>query len=238
MHFFLKTFSVVGFLLLLSSGSSFLLGTDNGRSLSFLSTGSKVSGRIVSTPLHMTAVVPTLNEDTTWKFRLFLTGLKSSDGKDIGDQIFNLKARFQEDVGYEPPQGTVEQIFTDDDSEDEKQLKIKFARWTLSEDPDDRKDGLWVWGLFKEPLYPYLLLTVETEALVLETESEVVLPSSTFFAKIPHRRNDGAVELENTEIFLRSFEKLQLVGAVAEYTEDMAIGQLQITPSSLKARIV
>jgi hypothetical protein len=22
-------------------------------------------------------------------------------------------------------------------------------RWTLSEDPNDRKDGLWIWGLFK-----------------------------------------------------------------------------------------
>jgi hypothetical protein len=28
--------------------------------------------------------------------------------------------------------------------------------WTLSEDKNDRKDGLWIWGLFEEPKYPYL----------------------------------------------------------------------------------
>lgn len=28
--------------------------------------------------------------------------------------------------------------------------------WTLSEDKEDRKDGLWIWGLFEEPKYPFL----------------------------------------------------------------------------------
>ncbi|CAN0441985.1 unnamed protein product, partial [Ectocarpus sp. 13 AM-2016] len=34
------------------------------------------------------------------------------------------------------------------------------ARWTLSEAEDTRGAGLWVWGLFKDPLYPFLLLQV------------------------------------------------------------------------------
>ena len=27
--------------------------------------------------------------------------------------------------------------------------KDALNRWTLSEDPNDRKDGLWIWGLFE-----------------------------------------------------------------------------------------
>ena len=30
------------------------------------------------------------------------------------------------------------------------------GKWTLSEDKNDRKDGLWIWGLFEEPKYPFL----------------------------------------------------------------------------------
>ncbi len=40
------------------------------------------------------------------------------------------------------------------------------ARWTLSEAEDTRGAGLWVWGLFKEPLYPFLLLQVNNLEIV------------------------------------------------------------------------
>ena len=40
------------------------------------------------------------------------------------------------------------------------------ARWTLSEAEDTRGAGLWVWGLFKDPLYPFLLLQVNNEEIV------------------------------------------------------------------------
>lgn len=40
------------------------------------------------------------------------------------------------------------------------------ARWTLSEEEDKRGAGLWVWGLFKDPLYPFLLLQVDNLEIV------------------------------------------------------------------------
>lgn len=40
------------------------------------------------------------------------------------------------------------------------------ARWTLSEAEDERGAGLWVWGLFEEPLYPFLLLQVNNLEIV------------------------------------------------------------------------
>lgn len=40
------------------------------------------------------------------------------------------------------------------------------ARWTLSEAEDKRGAGLWVWGLFKDPLYPFLLLQVNNLEIV------------------------------------------------------------------------
>lgn len=40
------------------------------------------------------------------------------------------------------------------------------ARWTLSEAEDTRGAGLWVWGLFKDPLYPFLLLQVNNLEIV------------------------------------------------------------------------
>ena len=39
--------------------------------------------------------------------------------------------------------------------------------WKLSEDPEDKKDGLWVWGLFEEPLYPFLLLALDSDQIGL-----------------------------------------------------------------------
>lgn len=40
------------------------------------------------------------------------------------------------------------------------------ARWTLSEAEDTRGAGLWVWGLFKDPLYPFLLLQMNNLEIV------------------------------------------------------------------------
>ena len=64
----------------------------------------------------------------------------------------------------EPPQGEIKQIVKETNEESNVQyLKVKSGRWQLSEDPEDRKDGLWIWGLFKEPLYPFMLFQIETE---------------------------------------------------------------------------
>lgn len=82
-----------------------------------------------------------------------LENLPTENGKRVSG-IYVVQAKFVEEQGYEPPQGTVEQVFsvgTDtEESDDEKismtsasQMIISSARWTLSEDPNDRKDSLW-----------------------------------------------------------------------------------------------
>jgi hypothetical protein len=82
-----------------------------------------------------------------------------------------VRIRFIEDRGYEPPQG---RVFVEDDFNglvrcDEGGYAGGY-RWTLSEDKNDRKDGLWVWGLFEEPKYPFLYMS-------LPVYEDVVLPS-------------------------------------------------------------
>ena len=128
--------------------------------------------------------ISTLTTDTTWRLRFSLNSVPTSNGKKVGE-LFVVDVQFEEEEGYEPPQGTITQVkvsvqkqkqsadsastdastdadadaSTDDNasgSADEKSnvqyLKVKGGRWKLSEDPEDRKDGLWIWGLFQEPL--------------------------------------------------------------------------------------
>ena len=47
--------------------------------------------------------------------------------------------------------------------------------WQLSEDPDDKRDGLWVWGLFEEPLYPFLLVSLDSEKIGLPEGGRLAL---------------------------------------------------------------
>ena len=96
-----------------------------------------------------------LDSTTLWRISITLT---KSGSKSI-DCI--ARVRFVEDRNYEPPQG---RIFVEDDFNglikvDEKGYA---GSWTLSEDKDDRKDGLWIWGLFQEPKYPFLYFSLGT----------------------------------------------------------------------------
>ena len=94
-----------------------------------------------------------LDSSTLWRISITLnkSGFKSID--------CIARVRFVEDRNYEPPQG---RIFVEDDFNglikvDEKGYA---GSWTLSEDKDDRKDGLWIWGLFQEPKYPFLYFSL------------------------------------------------------------------------------
>ncbi|EJK56943.1 hypothetical protein THAOC_23071, partial [Thalassiosira oceanica] len=103
----------------------------------------------------------TLTDETTWRLRLLLNDVTSSKGAKLDGKLFVIEGSFIEEEGYEPPQGTFvanerRSSSGEDLSEsDTTILKVKSSRWKLSEDPDDPKDGLWIWGLFKEPLYPF-----------------------------------------------------------------------------------
>lgn len=90
---------------------------------------------------------------------------------------------FAEDVGYEPPQGRVSCV----SSLPEGVLGPASQLYRLSEDPDDPKDSLWIWGLFKEPLYPFLLCSV-----VLAEEWAALPAGTAIFLQAEHRRDPQA----------------------------------------------
>jgi len=111
-------------------------------------------------------VTKSLDEATTWRLSLALEAPGESAADPAEPLIANVV--FEEEPGYEPPQGTVrvvstlpEGILAEGVETDAYGRMKRTQRWTLSEDPDDPKDSLWIWGLFKEPLYPFLLADVQ-----------------------------------------------------------------------------
>lgn len=108
--------------------------------------------RGVTSALHMaddtdtaTSTRATLTGETIWKLRFVLRGLPTTKGRRV-DEIFNIYAKFIEEEGYEPPQGTLEQVSISpttgdegsDDVPEQSLFQIKESRWQLSEDPNDR----------------------------------------------------------------------------------------------------
>jgi hypothetical protein len=92
-----------------------------------------------------------------------------------------------------------------------KYLKVKKGRWQLSEDPEDRKDGLWIWGLFKEPLYPFMLLQIETEEYSLPGDEEDAIEPLKLYAQINHKRDKdtGEIELDAATLNIREIETIK-----------------------------
>ncbi|GMI26533.1 hypothetical protein TrCOL_g1051 [Triparma columacea] len=129
--------------------------------------------------------------------------------------------RFEPLDGYEPPQGKISgEGIT--------------GSYLLSEDPEDRKDGLWVWGLFKDPLYPFCLVKLDIEALPLPGSDEDSLPPFTFFSKVPHsmEKNEAKireVKLSPSPLCVRVAESFNAdpVGlAKVEIQEEKEIGKI------------
>lgn len=107
--------------------------------------------------------IATLSITSLWKLNLKLmqNGFKDVD--------LELKIRFIPDRNYEPPQG---RVYIESDLQGIVKVTEKgySGVWSLSEDKNDRKDGLWVWGLFEEPKYPYLYF-------YLDVFDSIILPS-------------------------------------------------------------
>jgi hypothetical protein len=107
--------------------------------------------------------IATLSIKSLWKLNLKLmqNGFKDVD--------VELKIRFIPDRNYEPPQG---RVYIESDLQGIVKVTEKgySGVWSLSEDKNDRKDGLWVWGLFEEPKYPYLYF-------YLDVFDSIILPS-------------------------------------------------------------
>ena len=121
-----------------------------------ITTSSRLSMAETSTSTNTKKT--TLTTDTTWRLRLLLNDITTTKGKKLDNTLFVVEGNFIEEEGYEPPQGlfkpTVKVSLTEDREESSANtmaLEVTKSVWTLSEDPNDRKDGLWIWGLFKEP---------------------------------------------------------------------------------------
>lgn len=83
-----------------------------------------------------------LDQRSLWRVTLRLR----KDGH--RDVEASLRVRFVEDRGFEPPSG---RLFVEDDLNGLVRVDedgFSALKWGLSEDKNDRKDGLWIWGLF------------------------------------------------------------------------------------------
>lgn len=136
----------------------------------------------------------------------------------------------------EPPQGEIKQIVKETNEESNVQyLKVKSGRWQLSEDPEDRKDGLWIWGLFKEPLYPFMLFQIETEEYPLPGEEGDAIQPLTLYAQINHKRDKdtGNVELDAATLNIREVESIKadpFGAAKVDIYEEVKCGQISLRP--------
>jgi hypothetical protein len=220
---------------------------------------SSSQGRGTSQMYASTVSKATLTEETTWRLRFSLTGVPTKFDRKVGE-LFSVDVQFKEDEGFEPPQGTVVQVQTSNDESSSSSrinaLKIKGGRWKLSEDPNDRKDGLWVWGLFSEPLYPFMLLNIETEEYSLtprstrkiqnddeddnKTLEDSILPLK-IYAQINHKRDrkTGDVTLEPATLTIRKMEtvKADILGVASiELYDEIQVGQLSLRPLNEASR--
>jgi len=204
-------------------------------------------------PMTKEPNLPSLTEDTTWRLRFALNNVPTQNGRKVGE-LFVVHLQFIEEEGFEPPQGIVRQVFPDGapESTDETgesspnaaapTAKITGGRWKLSEDPDDRKDGLWIWGLFKEPLYPFLLLQIETGAYPIDGMEGDCLKPLVLYAQVDHKRDKGTgeVELGVAALNLREIEQMKadpFGAAKVEVFEEVKVGQLTLRPyDAAKAR--
>ena len=101
----------------------------------------------------MTSQKATLNDKTLWQLSIIFKENNETTTK------ANLRVRFIHDIRYEPPQG---RLFIQDDYNGLVKTDSDgySGKWTLSEDKYDHKDGLWIWGLFEEPKYPFLYFSM------------------------------------------------------------------------------
>lgn len=179
--------------------------------------------------------------------RMNLENLPTIKGKRTAG-IYVVRAKFIEEEGYEPPQGILQQVLLEpggDDGENKNknqeetaspapsQMTISSGRWTLSEDPEDRKDSLWIWGLFKEPLYPFLLLQFEVDEMALPGEEKDSVQPFKLFAQINHKRGDnGEVILASvTDLAVREKETIKadpFGAAKVDLFENVVVGKLQL----------
>ena len=172
----------------------------------------------------------TLDEETIWRLRFLLKGIPTERGKRV-DEMLTADVCFVEDRGYEPPQGIV-MVLPSKEHPNAATLTIEKSRWQLSEDPNDRKDGLWIWGLFSEPLYPFLLLTMEMSRIPLPGDDGDFIKPLQLYAQITHKRDETeGVMLSSAELNVREILTVNadpFGAATVDLFEEVLVGRLNI----------
>ena len=157
--------------------------------------------RLQSQPQNLCCAPPQLQQTTEasltaatlWRLSLSL----KKEGSSAPATDVTVSLRFEEEPGYEPPQGMVRVEACV--PEGIVELGVQPQRWQLSEDPDDRKDSLWIWGLFKEPLYPFILFS-----LGVCSGSELALADgSRLFLQCTHKGDGGLTALTTGDVSIR-----------------------------------
>mmetsp|Transcript_1901 Transcript_1901/g.3799 ORF Transcript_1901/g.3799 Transcript_1901/m.3799 type:complete len:214 (-) Transcript_1901:29-670(-) len=170
------------------------------------------------------SLVPLLQPSVTWSLRMDFTpsSLRTSKGSLSPITTRSFDVVFKPEEGYEPPQGRI----VGDGVE---------GTYLLSEDPEDRKDGLWVWGLFKDPLYPFCLVKLQVEKKEIPgVDDDEFIPPMTVYAKVPHAMeknedNVREVKLSPSPLCVRVGEKFNAdpIGlAKVEIQEEKEIGKV------------
>jgi len=174
--------------------------------------------------------VRSLAPDCSWRIKLELTAPGSATPVVVTGTV-----RFAEETGYEPPQGSL--LVESCMPEGTLTLGEQSTRWQLSEDPEDRGDSLWIWGLFKEPLYPFILFELNLAAPLEMPVEGVCLPAGQLYCQVDHRRKDGAVQLGEGTITYKVEEKIaaDLVGlSEVVYNEPVPCGTIRFLDTADK----
>lgn len=179
----------------------------------------------------------TLTEETEWRIRFVLRNVVTEQNNRV-NEIFTIQGKFMEDEGYEPPQGTFVQQQLSTTSSDNNRLRITSSRWKLSEDPDDRRDSLWIWGLFKEPLYPFMLLQIETATIPTTSRSTTtkIMSNINNTSTTNNTTTTLTTTNDNDNIIIEDCIKPLQLYAQMKHRRDPELGAMFDTIADLKIR--
>lgn len=136
----------------------------------------------------------------------------------VGSGELALRVSFEEEPGYEPPQGAIRV--------DECPAVIPGgrARWILSEDPDDRRDGFWIWGLLKEPAYPFILFELDLNVECKLPDGQK-LGAGTYYFRGDHSADkEKGSTLARGQVMRKLPISVALPGSEATYMEASGVG--------------
>ena len=175
-------------------------------------------------PQLQQATEASLTAATLWRLSLSL----KKEGSSAPATDVTVSLRFEEEPGYEPPQGMVRVEACV--PEGIVELGVQPQRWQLSEDPDDRKDSLWIWGLFEQALYPFMLCSLTTARPLALSTGQELKAGTTLYAKLPHSYGSEQGDVLGTgALTVRRVTRYQadLAGlSTADVAEDVGVGSV------------